>query len=218
METSLRNAALFRAGVVLLVPAVVDPKTSYADAWKRSQKVIRERMLPLADRAQGRRRRSRRSGTSSSSRRSSSARYVDEFQSPWVKAYFDVGNVALLRLPAGLDPHARQAHRPGAPEGLHGQAAARAGSTGRTSARATSTGRGAEGVRRDRLRRLHDDRDRRRRQGVPHRRLEAVRPVPGGPAADGGLAASHADAGLAKAGRGRSGRGDRSAPARRRPS
>src|SRR5262249_58132296 len=48
METSLRNAKLWGADAVLLVPAVVDPKTSYQDAWTRSQKVIRERILPLA--------------------------------------------------------------------------------------------------------------------------------------------------------------------------
>ena len=27
------------------------------------------------------------------------ARYVDEFQSPWVKAYFDVGNVVFYGYP-----------------------------------------------------------------------------------------------------------------------
>ena len=40
METSLRNAALWGADAVLLVPAVVDATTSYADAWSRSQRVI----------------------------------------------------------------------------------------------------------------------------------------------------------------------------------
>ena len=48
METSLRNAKAWGAGVVLLVPAVVDPQTSYKDAWTRSQRVIKERLLPLA--------------------------------------------------------------------------------------------------------------------------------------------------------------------------
>ena len=41
METSLRNAKLWGADVVLLVPAVVNPETSYRDAWTRSQKVIK---------------------------------------------------------------------------------------------------------------------------------------------------------------------------------
>src|SRR6185369_7480472 len=48
METSLRNAALWGADAVLLVPAVVDATTAYRDAWARSQRVIRERLLPLA--------------------------------------------------------------------------------------------------------------------------------------------------------------------------
>jgi len=92
METSIKNAALWGADAVLLVPAVVDSTTSYRDAWTRSQQVIRERLLPMA--------------------RDVKviiaveevwnkfllsplefARYVDEFDSPWVKAYFDVGNV-----------------------------------------------------------------------------------------------------------------------------
>lgn len=98
METSLKNAALWDAGAVLLVPAVVDAKTSYQDAWKRSQQVIRERLLPkyqeqkvviaveevwnkfLLSPLE-------------------MARYVDEFKSDWVKAYMDVGNVVFYGFP-----------------------------------------------------------------------------------------------------------------------
>jgi L-ribulose-5-phosphate 3-epimerase len=98
METSIRNAALWGADSVLLVPAVVDASTSYRDAWTRSQRVIRERILPAA--------------------RDAKivvaieevwnkfllsplefARYVDEFESPWVRAYFDVGNVVFYAFP-----------------------------------------------------------------------------------------------------------------------
>ena len=98
METSLKNAALWGADTVLLVPAVVDAKTAYKDAYERSQRVIRERLLPMA--------------------RDLKviiaveevwnkfllspmefARYVDEFASPWLKAYFDVGNVVLYAFP-----------------------------------------------------------------------------------------------------------------------
>ena len=98
METSLRNAALFKAGAVLLVPAVVDAKTSYADAWKRSQQVIRERILPLAAELK----------VIVAVEEVWNkfllsplefARYVDEFDSPWVKAYFDVGNVVFYAYP-----------------------------------------------------------------------------------------------------------------------
>src|SRR5689334_17662795 len=98
METSLKNAALWGAETVLLVPAVVDAQTSYRDAYTRSQRVIRERLIPAA--------------------RDAKvviaveevwnkfllsplefAKYVDEFESPFVRAYFDVGNVVLYGFP-----------------------------------------------------------------------------------------------------------------------
>ena len=98
METSLRNAALWGADTVLLVPAVVNADTPYRQAYERSQRVIRERLLPMA--------------------RDLKviiaveevwnkfllspvefARYVDEFESPWLKAYFDVGNVVIYAFP-----------------------------------------------------------------------------------------------------------------------
>jgi hexulose-6-phosphate isomerase len=98
METSLKNAALWGADTVLLVPAVVDAKTSYQDAWTRSQRVIRERLMPMA-----------------SDLKViiaveevwnkfllspiEFAKYVDEFNSPSVKAYFDVGNVVFYGFP-----------------------------------------------------------------------------------------------------------------------
>ena len=98
METSLRNAALWGADAVLLVPAVVDAKTSYRDAYTRSQRVIREQLLPKA-----------------AEHKViiaveevwnkfllsplEFARYVDEFDSPWLKAYFDVGNVVFYAFP-----------------------------------------------------------------------------------------------------------------------
>src|SRR3954453_18426287 len=47
MRTSLRNAKLWGADTVLLVPAVVNPQTSYREAWERSQKQIRK-LIPMA--------------------------------------------------------------------------------------------------------------------------------------------------------------------------
>jgi L-ribulose-5-phosphate 3-epimerase len=98
METSLRNAALWGADTVLLVPAVVNAQTAYRDAWTRSQRVIREQILPLA--------------TDLKVIVAVEevwnkfllsplefARYVDDFQSTWVRAYFDVGNVVLFAYP-----------------------------------------------------------------------------------------------------------------------
>jgi hexulose-6-phosphate isomerase len=98
METSLRNAALWGADTVLLVPAVVDANTSYRDAWTRSQRVIRERLLPMA--------RDLKVVIAVEEVWNKFllsplefARYVDEFESPWVRAYFDVGNVVFYGYP-----------------------------------------------------------------------------------------------------------------------
>ena len=97
METSLRNAHLWGADTVLLVPAVVNPETSYADAWKRSQTQIRK-MLPMAEKLK----------VIIAVEEVWNkfllspvefARYVDDFQSPYLKAYFDVGNVVLYGYP-----------------------------------------------------------------------------------------------------------------------
>jgi hexulose-6-phosphate isomerase len=97
METSLRNAKEFGADTVLLVPAVVDVKTSYKDAYTRSQKYIKELLTlakelnviiaienvwnkfllsPLEF-----------------------LRYIEEFDNPYLKAYFDVGNIVLYGIP-----------------------------------------------------------------------------------------------------------------------
>ena len=98
METSIRNAALWGADAVLLVPAVVDARTSYRDAWTRSQRVIRERLLPRA--------REMKIVIAVEEVWNKFllsplefARYVDEFESPWVRAYFDVGNVVFYGYP-----------------------------------------------------------------------------------------------------------------------
>lgn len=98
METSLKNAVLWGADTVLLVPAVVDAQTSYRDAWTRSQRVIRERLLPVA--------RDLKVVIAVEEVWNKFllsplefARYVDDFESPWVRAYFDVGNVVIYAFP-----------------------------------------------------------------------------------------------------------------------
>ena len=97
MRTSLHNAKLWGADTVLLVPAVVNPQTSYRDAWARSQSEIRK-LLPLA-------------GelkiviaieevwNKFLLSPLEMAKYIGEFQSPWIKAWFDVGNVMLYGYP-----------------------------------------------------------------------------------------------------------------------
>jgi hexulose-6-phosphate isomerase len=97
MRTSLHNAKLWGADVVLLVPAVLDPKTSYRDAWTRSQREVRK-LLPLAEELKvviAMEEVWNRFLLSPLEM----ASYIDEFQSPWVKAWFDVGNVVLYGYP-----------------------------------------------------------------------------------------------------------------------
>ncbi|MCE5276806.1 MAG: sugar phosphate isomerase/epimerase family protein [Planctomycetaceae bacterium] len=90
-------AAALNAGAVLIVPAVVNEAVTYEDAYERSQRQIRE-LIPLA-----------------AVRKivlalenvwnkfllspMEFARYIDELASPWVKAYFDVGNILLYGFP-----------------------------------------------------------------------------------------------------------------------
>jgi L-ribulose-5-phosphate 3-epimerase len=97
MRTSLHNAKLWNSDVVLLVPAVVNPQTSYGDAWRRSQTEIRK-LLPLAEELK----------IVIAIEEVwnkfllsplEMATYIGEFQSPWVKAWFDVGNVLLYGYP-----------------------------------------------------------------------------------------------------------------------
>jgi len=98
MEASLRNAKLWGCDSVLLVPAVVNPQTSYKDAWTRSQKVVKERILPLAQELKvviGMEEVWNKFLLSPLEM----AQYVDEFASPWVKAYLDVGNMVFYGYP-----------------------------------------------------------------------------------------------------------------------
>lgn len=97
METSLRNAKMWGSDTVLLVPAVVNPEVGYRDAWTRSQAQIRK-MIPLAQELKV---------VIAVEEVWNKfllsplefARYVDEFNSPWVKAYFDVGNIVFYGYP-----------------------------------------------------------------------------------------------------------------------
>src|SRR5215471_3745040 len=84
MRTSLHNAKLWGASVVLLVPAVVNPQTPYRDAWTRSQREIRK-LLPLAEDLKVV------IGIEEVWNKfllspMEMVAYIDEFESPWVKA------------------------------------------------------------------------------------------------------------------------------------
>jgi L-ribulose-5-phosphate 3-epimerase len=97
MRTSLANAKLWGSEAVLLVPAVVNPQTSYMEAWTRSQRQIRK-LLPMAEKEK----------VAIAIEEVwnkfllsplEMARYIDEFHSPWIRSWFDVGNVVFYGYP-----------------------------------------------------------------------------------------------------------------------
>jgi L-ribulose-5-phosphate 3-epimerase len=96
-RTSIRNAHFWGADTVLIVPAVVDEHTSYRDAFKRSRESV-EKLVPLAEELK----------VIIALEEVWNkfllspvefANYIDQFKSPWVRAYFDVGNVKLYGYP-----------------------------------------------------------------------------------------------------------------------
>jgi len=97
IRTSMQNAHDLNAGAVLLVPGVVTADVRYVDVYRRSQEKIRE-LLPLAKEL----------GVIIAIENVGNrfllsplefARYIDEFDSPFVKAYFDIGNIVTNGYP-----------------------------------------------------------------------------------------------------------------------
>ncbi len=94
MRAALRSAKACGADTVLLVPGIVTETVSYADAYKRSQEHI-AKLLPMAADLKV---------TIAVENVWNKfllsplefARYVDEFDHPYLKAYFDIGNVILF--------------------------------------------------------------------------------------------------------------------------
>jgi hexulose-6-phosphate isomerase len=91
LEQALRDAKAWGASTVLLVPAVVSERIAYDQAWTNSQAEVRA-VLPLAAEL----------GVKIAFENVwnhfllsplEAARYVDEFQSPWVGWFLDVGNL-----------------------------------------------------------------------------------------------------------------------------
>src|SRR5438045_9106831 len=83
--------------MVRLVTSVVNVKTSYRDSWTRSQAQIRK-LIPLAQELKVV------IGIEEVWNKFllsplEMAQYIDEFKSPWIKAWFDVGNVVLYGYP-----------------------------------------------------------------------------------------------------------------------
>lgn len=91
LKTALHDADAFGAQCILLVPGVVNSEVSYDTVYRRSQQQIRK-VLPLAEEL----------GITIAIENvwnhfllspMEAARYVDEFESPSVGWYFDIGNI-----------------------------------------------------------------------------------------------------------------------------
>lgn len=94
---ALRTSHAMGADTMLLVPAVVTESVRYGEAWENSQKNIRP-MIPLAEEL----------GVVIAVENVWNkfllsplefATYIDQFESKWVQAYFDVGNVVIFGYP-----------------------------------------------------------------------------------------------------------------------
>jgi hexulose-6-phosphate isomerase len=97
VRQEMADCKAYGGTTVLLVPAVVKKNVSYRDAYTRSQANIRK-LIPDAEKY----------GIKIAIEEVWNkfllspvefARYIDEFQSPWVGAYFDVGNVVEYGYP-----------------------------------------------------------------------------------------------------------------------
>ena len=97
IKTSMQNAKDLGADAILLVPGIVTPQVRYVEVYERSQQQIRE-LLPLAEEMDvviaienvGNR---------FLMSPLEFAQYIDDFSSPYVKVYFDVGNVVRYGFP-----------------------------------------------------------------------------------------------------------------------
>lgn len=97
LKAGLGSARELGADTLLLVPAVVNEGTRYRDAYERSQEQIRK-LIPLAEKLKV--------VIAVEDVWNNFllsplefARYIDELDSPFVKAYFDVGNVVAFGWP-----------------------------------------------------------------------------------------------------------------------
>jgi hexulose-6-phosphate isomerase len=98
MREALADAEAYGASTMLLVPAVVNEDVSYDAAYERSQAAIRE-VLPDAER-HGVRIALENVWNNFLLSPLEFARYIDAFDSPWIGAYFDIGNIANFGWPA----------------------------------------------------------------------------------------------------------------------
>lgn len=97
LKIAMEDAKFFGTSSVLFVPGVCNKQIAYDDAYKRAHDGIKQ-MLPVAQEL----------GVKIAVENVwndfllsplEMARFIDEFESPWVGAHFDVGNVASIGYP-----------------------------------------------------------------------------------------------------------------------
>jgi hexulose-6-phosphate isomerase len=97
IRQEFEDSRAYGGTTVLVVPAVVNRKVGYRDAYKRSQENIRK-LIPDAEK-HGIKIAIEEVWNKFLLSPIEFARYIDEFESPWVGAYFDVGNVVEFAYP-----------------------------------------------------------------------------------------------------------------------
>ncbi|MCC6676148.1 MAG: sugar phosphate isomerase/epimerase [Phycisphaerales bacterium] len=98
LETALRDGKTFGSTSILLVPGVVNKDQPYDAAYRLTQEEIR-RAIPLAE-ACGVKIAVENVWNNFLLSPLEAARYVDDFQSPWIGFHFDIGNVINYGFPA----------------------------------------------------------------------------------------------------------------------
>ncbi len=97
LKVALEDAKTFGADTVLLVPGRVTESISYDECWNRSSEEIKK-AVPFAEKMNVK---IAVENVWNSFLLSplEAARYIDQFQSPWVGAYFDIGNILAFGWP-----------------------------------------------------------------------------------------------------------------------
>jgi hexulose-6-phosphate isomerase len=97
LRRAIRDAQAFGGSSVLLVPAVVRDGVSYEEAWQRSQREIRK-VVPFAEDSQIQIL-FENVWNDFLTNAAETAKYIDQFESEAVGAYFDVGNAVRYATP-----------------------------------------------------------------------------------------------------------------------
>ena len=97
LKVTIEDAAIYGAGTVLLVPGRVSSEVSYDDCWNRSVEEIKK-VVPLAEKLKVQVAIENVWNNFLLSPLEA-ALYVDQFNSPFVKFYFDCGNILFIGWP-----------------------------------------------------------------------------------------------------------------------